>query len=227
MRRALRLLVVLAACIAAVVSALAGLSFAGAPSQKGTAVSTAIAVRMTEYTFTLSANSAPVGTVVFTVTNDGKAPHNFSIAGRTTADLAPGASATLSVKFTTAGAQPYLCTLPGHAQAGMQGTFTIKGSSATGKPTAILSATEKEWRITLTTSTGAKVKSVKRGVIRFKVKNVGVLPHNFVIAKHQTILVKPGRRAVLNVSLKRGRYRYVCSIAGHAAKGMKGVLVVT
>jgi uncharacterized cupredoxin-like copper-binding protein len=109
----------------------------------------------------------------------------------------------------------------------MQGTFTIKGSSPMGKPTAILNATEKEWRISLTTSSGAKVKSVKHGLIRFKVKNVGVLSHNFVITKHQSILVKPGRRAVLNVNLKRGRYRYICSIAGHAANGMKGILVVT
>jgi uncharacterized cupredoxin-like copper-binding protein len=227
MRHVPRCLVVLVGCGAVVATALAGSSLAGVPSEKRTAVSTSIAVSLTEYTFTLSANSAPVGTVVFKVTNEGKAPHNFSIAGRTTPDLAPGASAILSVNFTTAGAQPYLCTLPGHAQAGMQGTFTIKGSSATVKPTAILTATEKEWRINLTTSTGAKVKSVRRGLIRFKVRNLGVLPHNFVIAKHQTILVKPGGRAVLNVSLKRGRYRYICSIAGHAAQGMKGVLVVT
>jgi uncharacterized cupredoxin-like copper-binding protein len=220
-KRVLRFLIVLVACSAAVAMASAG------SSQESTSGSTSLAVHMTEYKFTLSANSAPVGTVVFTVTNEGNAPHNFSIAGRTTADLAPGASATLAVKFATAGAQPYLCTLPGHAQAGMQGTFTIKGSSPTAKPTAILNAAEKEWRINLTTSTGAKVKFVKRGLIRFKVKNVGVLSHNFVIAKHQSILVKPGRRAVLDVRLKHGRYRYMCSIAGHAAKGMKGVLVVT
>lgn len=219
--------IALLVCAATVATALAGQSPAGARSAKRTVTSTPVTVHMREYAFTLSTHSAPVGTVVFRITNDGRAPHNFSIAGRSTADLASGASATLSVTFATAGPEPYLCTLPGHAENGMQGTFTIRGSSRTGKPTAILDANEKEWKITLRTSTGAKVKSVKHGVIRFRVTNTGVLPHNFVIAKHQTILVKHGRTAVLDVTVRRGRYRYFCSIAGHAAKGMKGVLVVT
>jgi plastocyanin len=101
------------------------------------------------------------------------------------------------------------------------------GSPRRGKPTSILSATEKEWKISLSTLTGAKVKFVRHGLIRFKVRNVGVLAHNFVIARHQTILITHGKRTVVDVTLKRGRYRYICSIAGHAAKGMKGVLVVT
>lgn len=214
-------------CAASVATALASFSFAGVQSPQRTGVFTSVKVHVTEYAFKLSAHSAPVGTVVFTVVNDGKAPHNFSIAGQTTRDLAPGTSAKLSVKFMTAGAKPYLCTLPGHAEAGMQGTFTIKGSPRRGKPTSILSATEKEWKISLSTLTGAKVKFVRHGLIRFKVRNVGVLAHNFVIARHQTILITHGKRTVVDVTLKRGRYRYICSIAGHAAKGMKGVLVVT
>jgi uncharacterized cupredoxin-like copper-binding protein len=206
----------------------AGLALPPAGAQAPTRIaSTSVAVHMREYAFTLSTRSAPVGTVVFRITNDGRAPHNFSIAGRSTRDLAPGRSTKLSVTFATAGPEPYLCTLPGHAENGMQGTFTIRGPSRTGKPTAILNATEKEWKITLRTSTGTKATSVRHGVIRFRVKNVGVLPHNFVIAKHQTVLVTRGKRAVLDVTLKHGRYRYFCSIAGHAAKGMNGVLVVT
>lgn len=214
-------------CVAVVATALAGDSPAGVRSATRTAASTYVTVHIREYAFTLSTHSAPVGTVVFRITNDGKAPHNFSIAGRSTSDLAPGTSATLSVTFATAGPEPYLCTLPGHAENGMQGTFTIRGPSLTGKPMAILGATEKEWKITLTTPRGAKVKSVGHGVIRFRVENTGVLPHNFVIAKHQTPLIEHGKRAVLDVILKRGRYRYSCSIAGHAEKGMKGVLAVT
>jgi uncharacterized cupredoxin-like copper-binding protein len=222
-----RFAIVLPACGASVATALAGFSFAGIQSPQRTAVVTSITVHVTEYRFKLSASSAPVGTVVFTVVNDGRAPHNFSIAGETTRDLAPGTSAKLSVKFTSAGAQPYLCTLPGHAEAGMQGTFTIKGAQRSGRPTSVLNATETEWKISLSTSTGAKVKSVRHGLIRFKVRNVGVLGHNFVIARHQTILITHGNRAVLDVTLKRGRYTYICSIAGHAAKGMKGSLIVT
>ena len=37
-----------------------------------------------------------------------------------------GKSAKLVVKFAKAGNFPYLCTVPGHAAAGMKGTFTVK-----------------------------------------------------------------------------------------------------
>ena len=65
-------------------------------------------------------------TVVFKVTNVGKLPHDFKISGRKTALIAPGKTATLRVNFPVAGKYPYLCTVPGHAAAGMKGVFTIK-----------------------------------------------------------------------------------------------------
>jgi plastocyanin len=222
-----RFVVVLVACAAAVATALVGLSSAGSESPKGLGVTTNVTVHMTEYHFELSQTSAPVGTVVFTVVNDGTEAHNFSIAGKATPVIEAGASARLSANFTSAGSQPYLCTIGTHAADGMQGTFTIRGSTGTTKPTAILNASEKEWQITLTTSTGANVKSVKHGLIRFRVKNIGRMPHNFVIARKSTLTLSRGKRAVLNVVLKRGRYRYICSVKGHAALGMKGLLVVT
>ena len=67
---------------------------------------TNVTVHMTEYHFRLSQTSAPVGTVVFTVVNDGTEVHNFSIAGKTTPDIQAGASARLSVNFASAGSQP-------------------------------------------------------------------------------------------------------------------------
>ena len=95
------------------------------------------------------------------------------------------------------------------------------------KPTATVKVTEKEFKIVLKTTSGKAVKSVKHGLIRFKVTNVGVIPHNFVIAKHQTPVLKHGKSATVNVVLKKGKYKFICSIAGHAALGMKGVLRVT
>jgi uncharacterized cupredoxin-like copper-binding protein len=184
-------------------------------------------VHMTEYHFRLSQTSAPVGTVIFTVVNEGMEVHNFSIAGKTTPDIQPGASAKLSANFTSAGSQPYLCTIGTHAADGMQGTFTISGSTGTTRPTAILNASAKEWKIGLTTSAGARVRSVKHGLIRFKLRNSGHIPHNFVIARKSTPVLSPGKRAVLNVVLKRGRYTYICSVKDHATLGMSGVLVVT
>ena len=58
-------------------------------------------------------------------------------------------------------------------------------------------------------------------------KNVGKITHNFVIARHQTPILKAGKSAVLNVTLKKGKYKFICSITGHATLGMKGTLLVT
>jgi uncharacterized cupredoxin-like copper-binding protein len=79
-----------------------------------------------EFRFTLAKKTAAKGTVVFKITNRGTINHDFKIAGKKTAQLAPGKSATLRVVFKKAGKFPYLCTLPGHAAAGMKGTFTVK-----------------------------------------------------------------------------------------------------
>lgn len=222
-----RFVVVLLVCGVVVATGLAGLSSAGSESPKGLGVTTNVTVHMTEYHFQLSRTSAPVGTVVFTVVNEGMDVHDFSIAGKTTPYIQAGASATLTVNFTSAGSRPYLCTIGTHAADGMQGAFTILGSTGTIKPTAVLSASEKEWKVSLTTLAGARVRSVKHGLVRFKVRNIGHVPHNFVIARKSTLVLSPGKRAVLNVVLKRGRYGYMCSVKGHAALGMKGVLVVT
>lgn len=229
----MRFIAVLFVSLAVAATALVGLSVAGVSSPAAVnaptaqQVSTNVTVHMTEYHFELSLTSVPVGTVVFNVINDGKAPHNFSIAGQTTPDLAAGQTATLTVTFTSAGDQPYLCTLPGHAVAGMQGTLTVTGTTPTPKPTATIKVTEKEFKIILKTPSGKLVKSVKHGLIRFKVTNVGALPHNFVIAGKSTLVLKHGKSQTINVKLTKGKKKYVCTITGHAALGMKGVLRVT
>jgi plastocyanin len=217
--------VVLVICGVTVATALAGFSFAGVQAPKG-AGATNVTVHMNEYSFTLSAGTARVGTVVFTIVNDGDAAHNFSIGGKTSDTIAGGAMTTLAVNFATTGAQDYVCTLPGHADAGMKGTFTVTGTPP--RVTSTLDATLTNFRITLTTSSGAKTRSVKHGVIRFRVKNIKG-SHNLAIrGKAATrVLTKRGQRASLTLVLKRGRYAYLCQVDGHAALGMKGVLVVT
>jgi uncharacterized cupredoxin-like copper-binding protein len=221
----MRRFVILFTCVA-VGAAVAGLSFAGVQSPKR-AVSTSVIVHMTEYAFQLDVSTAPVGTVVFSITNDGKAPHNFSIAGQTTDTLPAGGTATLTVNFTQAGDQPYLCTLPGHAAAGMQGTFTVTGGTPLPtKPKATIKTTLSDFKIGLKTLAGKKVLSVPHGLIRFKVTNAGKVAHNFVIGGKQTPILAHGKTATLNVVLKAGKRKYLCSVTGHAALGMKGVLLV-
>ena len=87
------------------------------------AATTKVTVTATEFHFKLSAASARHGTITFVVVNKGHLGHDFKIAGKKTAVIGPGKTAKLTVTLK-AGKYPYLCTVPGHAAAGMKGTFT-------------------------------------------------------------------------------------------------------
>jgi uncharacterized cupredoxin-like copper-binding protein len=119
MRPKITLLAVLAAALMVAAPAIAATDHSAAKT-------TTITVKMSEFKFVLSKASAPKGTVNFKVTNKGHVDHDFKINGKKTQLLAPGKSATLTVKFQKTGKFPYLCTVPGHAASGMKGTFTVK-----------------------------------------------------------------------------------------------------
>ena len=79
-----------------------------------------------EFNFTLSKKTVKKSVpVVFKVTNKGTIRHDFKIAGKKTAGLAPGKTATLRVTFAKTGKFTYLCTLPGHSAGGLKGTLTV------------------------------------------------------------------------------------------------------
>ena len=100
-----------------------GLAVAPAAISKPAATkSTTVTVTAKEFKFILSRKTAPHGTVVFKVTNKGSVPHDFKIAGKKTPMIAKGATKTLRVTLGK-GSKAYLCTVPGHAPAGMKGTF--------------------------------------------------------------------------------------------------------
>ena len=52
------------------------------------------------------------------------------------------------------------------------------------------------------------------------------LEHDFKIGGKVTPKLKPGKTASLTVTLKKGKASYLCTIPGHAAAGMKGVITV-
>lgn len=95
------------------------------PASTGRATATSVKVTATEFKFVLSTKSATHGSVTFTVVNKGKLAHDFKIAGKKTALIKPGKSGKLTVTLK-AGKYPYSCTVPGHAAAGMKGTFVAK-----------------------------------------------------------------------------------------------------
>ena len=79
-----------------------------------------------EFSIKLSTKSVKAGPVTFKVTNKGNLPHDFSIGGKKTALLQSGKTAKLIVTFAKAGKYQYMCTVSGHAAAGMRGTLVVK-----------------------------------------------------------------------------------------------------
>ena len=84
-----------------------------------------------------------------------------------------------------------------------------------------ITVTMKEFKFTLSKT------SVKHGAVTFTLVNKGKLPHDFAIAGKKSKLIKPGKTGTLTVTLKAGKLAYKCTVAGHAAAGMKGKLTVT
>lgn len=121
-------------------AALYALPAAAGPAATQAAKATVVSVtagKPSEFKFTLSVKSVKHGPVIFKVTNKGALAHTFKVcssskggsanscAGKGTALISPGATATLSITFAKAGSYEYLCTVPGHAAAGMKGDLKV------------------------------------------------------------------------------------------------------
>jgi uncharacterized cupredoxin-like copper-binding protein len=215
------------------------LSAAPASGTTQRATVTTVKVTATEFKFKLSRTPVPVGTVVFQVANRGKVAHDFKIAGKKTPLIGPGKTATLRVVFHQKGRYAYLCTVPGHAAAGMTGVLGV-GVTA---PQPITTTTKNVTTTTTTTATttapgpGGTVQvsmfefgftlsptAIPSGNVTFVIKNVGTVQHNFDIQGVKAgPFVDPGQSATMTVDLHGGRtYTYLCDVPGHAAAGMKG-----
>jgi uncharacterized cupredoxin-like copper-binding protein len=71
-------------------------------------------------------------------------------------------------------------------------------------------------------------KTAKRGIVVFKVTNVGKVSHDFSINGRKTKMLNHGQSDSLRVTfLRKGHYPYKCTVPGHAAAGMKGVFTIT
>ena len=125
--RSIRLGLVVVVAAAFLVVAAAALS--GVAQQQKTIVAvkagTPTELKFAPASKTVLKSAGPL-TVAFTVTNKGKLKHDFKIAGKKTLLIAPGATRTLVVAFAKTGRFQYICTVLGHAAAGMKGTLTVR-----------------------------------------------------------------------------------------------------
>jgi uncharacterized cupredoxin-like copper-binding protein len=118
----------LSALVAVALASLALVQLASARTDRHTtaAVKT-VQVKGGEFFFRLSTKSiAKPGKVTFVFKNIGHVLHDFKINGKRTPLIRPGKTARLVVTFKKKGSYRYLCTVPGHAEAGMKGAFKVR-----------------------------------------------------------------------------------------------------
>ncbi len=217
-----------------------------------------------ELTFTLSKfSNLPVGKITFKVTNKGAIAHNFKVCsvvvasanvfaclGKATPTIQPGKSATLTLTLKK-GKYEYLCSIPGHASAGMKGLFGVGvkvTAPSTAKPvvsttptsTAPSSSASQTCASPQTSAVTVSMfefgytvspSSVPCGTITFTVKNTGSTDHDFVIeglvgANGRSNILGAGESQTITTTLTPGTWTYYCSVPTHRSLGMEGKLTI-
>jgi nitrite reductase (NO-forming) len=104
-----------------------------ASDDMGAASVGAIELEAIDLGFTPSAISvAAAGRYEVTLRNTGAIPHDVTFPdGTTTGPVEGGRSATVEVDVPAAGLT-FICSIPGHAQAGMEGGITVEGEATAG-----------------------------------------------------------------------------------------------
>jgi mono/diheme cytochrome c family protein len=72
---------------------------------------------------------APPGPLTIRTPNESAVPHNIAVVGNGVNEVGPvvQGGGVSQIRLTVkVGKYPFLCTVPGHAQAGMKGTLTVK-----------------------------------------------------------------------------------------------------
>jgi nitrite reductase (NO-forming) len=180
-------------------------AFQAAPAVAGKAVvvpkpTTVIvtAGKPSELSFKLSRKAVPAGKVIFKITNRGQIAHTFKICsspkggkvnacrGTTTKLLAPGKSATITVTLKK-GTYEYLCTVPGHAAAGMKGLIGVGGVKIPITPTTTAAATTTAATTTVATTTAATTTTASGGTcVSNAATSVTVSAYEFAFTLSQT-----------------------------------------
>lgn len=197
--------------VALTLAALSAAGFAFAPARSH--ATTAVTVHVREWEFDEpSPDTAPTGTVVFTIVNDGSFAHNFSINGRTTPPIPGGSSATLTVVFTQPGAYTFNSTLD-DVDKEMFGTFVVTGAPLTTPTTTATTPTQPTASLPL-----EKVADIPLpdGSSRFDYQSLDERRHLLYVAHL-------GASAVIAVDVRRRRVvrdlRGIASVHGVLAAG--------
>lgn len=112
------------------------------------------------------------------------------------------------------------------ASALLAATFLASPAGATARYPDRLQVTAREFGFTLSRT------SVRSGRVTIELVNFGEDDHDLALARtdgksrYALPLTRPGARASVTVTLRKGTYRLACTIGDHALRGMKSSLRV-
>ena len=90
-------------------------------------------ITLTDFKITSSVPSFPAGPAILELVNKGPSPHNLTIDGLAKSAVIPaGQSVRMSLGTIEAGTYTWYCSVAGHRDAGMSGSFTVTGSVPAG-----------------------------------------------------------------------------------------------
>lgn len=87
-----------------------------------------VTVTASDFKYVLSRTTVPKGVpIIFKYTNKGPTVHDWDLEGtKGTAVINPGKTVIVKYTFKKAGTLRYICTVPRHAQFGMDASLTVK-----------------------------------------------------------------------------------------------------
>jgi plastocyanin len=173
--------------------------------------------------------TAPAGQLKIAEVDEGQITHTLLLDGvpgfkLVVAGKGQEAQATVTLQ---PGEYTYYCDVPGHRQAGMQGTLVVTpGSGVQAAGAAFGSSLEvKAGDLFL----DPKQARVPAGPVRITYRNTGSLEHTLVAEgqpQFQKLVVEPGQEKTGVLDVGPGTYTLYCDIPGHRAAGMQITLVV-
>ncbi|MGH2558714.1 MAG: cupredoxin domain-containing protein, partial [Thermomicrobiales bacterium] len=215
--------------------------------------STEITVDMVDIAFEPTEFEIPAGTeATINLVNSGNSIHDFTIEALGINEvLDPGAETSITVTADV-GDFDYICTQPGHKEAGMVGVMhaveggdetAAGGASPVASPGAspVASPAGAE-----AAAAGAEVAATEVSVdmvdiafeptsfsipagtdVTVTLTNSGAALHDFTIEAldiHE--VVDPGAETTITINADAGDYDYICTQPGHKESGMVGVMTV-
>jgi uncharacterized cupredoxin-like copper-binding protein len=115
-------------------AALGAVAFTGASPAGASSAITVKAVE-TDFHIALSKKTFKAGTYTFVAVNKGKTTHALAITGpglhASSADISPGQTVKLTVKFKSGSKYDIYCPIPGHKMLGMNMNVKVSGTAIT------------------------------------------------------------------------------------------------